>query len=117
MLSGGEAWDFGLFNGLCLGKHAICLDCTANQSYSTKENAVLVKPSGKENSVDGVFFHQNQPFNQGNIFSYNNEDFEKALIQVEERVKKNRLNEAGLKLQEKFTWEKTTKAILDKINE
>ena len=64
---------------------------------------------------DGMFFHKGQPWNQGNIYDFDEEDF---LNRCEESIAKfndQRENKAGLKLQEEFTYEKTTDLILKEL--
>ncbi len=114
-MSGGEGWGLGEFHALAMGKHGVILNAHAHKEWATAENSVLVKPNGKQPAYDGKFFVEGRPTNQGNIFSWAEDDFLNACDEAIARVKKNRINEAGLKLREKFTWAKTTDQILKVI--
>ena len=113
--SGGEAWSFGAFHALGIGKHAVLHNTTGIKEWANEENSVLIAPNGKKPAADGMFFHQGAPYNQGNVFTFDPSALENALKLAEERVRKNRINEAGLELQKKFTWENTAKQILEAI--
>ncbi len=111
-MSGGEGWGLPEFNSVCLGKHAVMLNAHAYKNWANEENSVLVNPSGKIEAYDGAFFRKGMPYNQGNIFDFNHNEFLDACDKAIERVKKNRVNQAGLKLQNKFTFEKMVDSIL-----
>ncbi len=70
------------------------------QEFANNENSVLVNPSGKISAVDNIFFHSGSPFNNGDIFDWNEDDFIIGCEKAIERYKKNPVNEEGLKLQE-----------------
>ena len=63
-----------------------------------------------------MFFHEGQPFNQGNIYDFDEDAFINACEQAIERVESDRVNKEGLLLQEEFTYEKTADAIIEQIN-
>lgn len=111
-MSGGEGWGLPEFNSLCLGKHGVILNAHAYKSWANEENSVLVNPSGKIESYDNLFFKKGSPYNQGNIFDFNHNEFLSACDKAIERVKSNRVNQAGLKLQNKFTYQKMVDSIL-----
>lgn len=106
-MSGGEGFDLPVFNSLCLGKHAVVLNAHAYKEYSNSENSVLVNPSGKEPCYDGMFFHQGQPFNQGNFYTWSEDEFINACELAIKRVEQSRVNVKGLELQEKFKYSDT----------
>ena len=64
---------------------------------------------------DGMFFHEGQPYNQGNIYDFKEDEFINACEEVIKRVEENRLNEAGLKLQSEFTYENTANQIIQHL--
>ena len=64
-----------------------------------------------------MFFHEGQPFNQGNIYDFDEDAFVHGCEEAVKRVEADRLNKAGLELQEKFTYEKTTDLILKELQE
>jgi hypothetical protein len=110
--SGGEGWSLPSFSAVCLGKHALVHFCSGVKMWASNENSVLVEPENKESAVDGIFFHPNQPFNQGNIFSWSEDKWIEGMEKVYERWKKNRVNEEGVKLREKFSRKKFVDSIL-----
>ena len=111
-MSGGEGWGLPEFNSLALGKHGVILNAHAYKGWANEQNSVLVNPTGKIESYDNLFFKKDSPFNQGNIFDFNHNEFLIACDKAIERVKINRVNEAGLKLQKTFTYEKMVDSIL-----
>lgn len=114
-MSGGEGIDVPGLTATALGKHAVVLNAHAYKDWVTSENAVLVQPSSKVEVYDGVFFHKGQPFNQGNIFSFNEDEFLTGCGYAEERFRKNPVNEAGIQLQEKFGYKQAVEKILEII--
>ena len=73
----------------------------------------MLQPNGKELAADGIFFNQGGPFNQGNIYTFDTDEFIAAMETAETKVGSK--NEEGLKLQKEFTYEKTLDKILDVI--
>ena len=114
-MSGGEGWGLPEFQSVALGKHAVMLNCSGYKDWANSENSTLIEPSGTKEVYDGVFFHKGQPFNQGNIYSFDVDQFIDACEKTVEKAKSNPVNEEGLKLQEKFTYKKTVDKILDVI--
>ena len=100
-----------------MGKHAVILNASAYKEWANEDNSVLVNPSGKIPVYDNMFFKEGTPYNQGNIYDFNEDEFISACEEVIEKVKTKRVNEEGLLLQEKFTYEKTTDSILEKMQE
>ena len=114
-LSGAEGWNLPAFNSTCLGKWSTVLNGTSHTDWATSDNSILVEPSGKIEAYDGAFFHKGQEFNQGNINTFSDEDFAKA---VEKAIKKcSNKNTEGVKLKEKFTYEKTVTQILEVMSQ
>lgn len=110
-LSGAEGWNLPAFNCTGLGKWSVVLNATAHKDWATKDNCFLVNPNGKIPVYDGIFFQQGQPFNQGSIYTW---DEDEVIAVWEEAIKKAKTpNVEGEKLREQFTWSKT----LDKIME
>tara|TARA_Y100001938_G_scaffold48734_2_gene67845 strand:- start:8870 stop:9550 length:681 start_codon:yes stop_codon:yes gene_type:complete len=114
-MSGGEGWGLPEFHSVAIGKHAVIMAATGYNEWSTNENSVKVSPSEKISSVDGVFFNEGAEYNQGRIFDFNEDEFIAACEKAIERVESNPENTEGLKLQDKFTYEKTTNQILEVI--
>lgn len=111
-MSRAEAFCLPTLQSLALGKHGVILNAHVYKDYANTENAVLVNPNGKQEVYDNMFFHKGQPFNQGNVYTWNDEAFIAGCEEAVKRVEANPVNEAGLKLQQEFTYEKTTDAIL-----
>ena len=115
-MSGAEGFSIPSFTAVALGKHAVIHNCTAMTDWATNSGAVLVESSGKEVVYDGVFFQQGQPFNQGNIFTWKEEDFIEGCEEAMRRFKKEQINHQGLTLQERFSWEKNANIIIERID-
>lgn len=111
-MSGGEGWGLPEFHSVALGKHGVILDAHAYKSWANTDNAVMVESSGKIDAADGVFFKQGELFNQGQLFDWDEDDFLDGCEEAIKRHEANPVNEAGLKLQEKFTYAKTLEGIL-----
>jgi glycosyltransferase involved in cell wall biosynthesis len=114
-MSGGEGFSLPSFHCIGLGKHGVLHNCSAISDWANEENAVLVQPTGKEEVYDGMFFQKGGKFNQGNIFTWNEEDYLSALDSAVERYTKNPINDAGKKLKEDFSWKKCATKILETI--
>ena len=115
-MSGGEGWGLPEFQSTALGKHAVILNATAYKEWANESNSVLVEPNGKEEAADGVFFKKGGAFNQGNIFTFDEDEFIAGCEKAVERYKENPVNSEGLKLQEEFTYAKTVDAIMEVMN-
>jgi len=111
--SGGEGWNLPSFNSTALGKWSIVLNCSSHKDWATEDNAIILQPNGKELAADGVFFNQGGPFNQGNIYTFDTDEFTAAMETAETKV--GTVNEQGIKLQKEFTYEKTLNKILEVI--
>lgn len=111
-MSGGEGWGLPEFHAVGLGKHAVIMNAHSYKDWANHENAVMVNPLNKVSAIDGVFFREGMPYNQGNMFSFDDEEFIAGCEAAIERFKSNPLNVAGLKIQDNFTYEKTLDALL-----
>ena len=111
-MSGGEGWGLPEFQSVGLGKHAIILNAHAYKEWANEKNAVIVSPSEKIPAYDGMFFKPDQPFNQGNIFDFDESSFTEACDKAIKRVRENKINLEGLKLQEKFSYPKMFDEVL-----
>lgn len=114
-MSGGEGFGLPEFQSIALGKNAILLEAHAYKDWATSDMVTWVKPSAtKVPAYDGLFFHKGQPFNQGSIFDFNEEEFIAACEKAIARVEQNRVNEPGLMLQTLYSKEVFTNAVLNK---
>lgn len=115
-MSGGEGWGLPEFQSVALGKHAVILNANGYKSWATSENSTLVEPSGKIDAYDDMFFVKGRGVNQGQIFDFDEDDFISACEATIKKVEQSRVNEAGLKIKEDFSIDKTLNIILDKLN-
>lgn len=113
-LSGGEGWNLPAFNSSCLGKWSIVLNASSHKDWANKDNCILMNPNGKEDSEDGVFFKKGSPFNQGNIYTFDEDELVEKMEIAENKCKTQ--NKLGLEMQKTFTYSNTLKQILDIIN-
>jgi glycosyltransferase involved in cell wall biosynthesis len=116
-MSGGEGWGLPEFHSVAIGKHAVIMNATGYKEWASKENSVLVSPSSKISSVDGVFFNEGAEYNQGKIYDFDEDSFINGCEEAIKRVESNKINKEGLKLQDKFTYSKTTDKILKLIKD
>lgn len=114
-MSGGEGFSLPSFHCVGLGKHGVIHNCSAMKDWAANSGAVLVNPSGKEEVYDGVFFQKGAPFNQGNIYSWNEDEFIAGCEEAIQRKLSNPVNELGLVLQKEYTWEKTVQNIISNL--
>jgi hypothetical protein len=112
-MSGGEGWGLPEFHTVGLGKHAVVLNAHAYKGWANSDNAVLVNALNKVPAYDGIFFKEGLPFNQGNIFSFDDDEFIAGCEAAIKRYQENPVNSAGLKLQDDFTYEKTLQGLIN----
>ncbi len=112
-LSGAEGWNLPHFNMLCLGKQAISLDEHAHRDYTGESGAKLVSPLRKQEIYDGMFFKKGDKFNQGNMFTWREDEVIKSILEID-KVAKER-NTDGEKLKDKFTVEFTVDKLLSYV--
>lgn len=114
-MSGGEGWGLPEFHSVAMGKHGIILNAHSYKDWANEKNSILVEPNGKIDSSDGLFFHKGSPFNQGSIFDFSEDDFLNACDLAIEKARLNRVNTAGLELQDRFSSEIFYKNIISNI--
>jgi len=114
-MSGGENWDLPVFHSVGIGKHAVILNCNGYKSWANKDNCTLINPNGKQPAYDGHFFIEGTQFNQGNFFTFAEDEFISGCEEAIKKVEVNKVNENGLKLKDDFTASKTV-SILNKFN-
>ena len=115
-MSGAEGWGLPEFQSVALGKHGVILNETAYKEWSNEKNCILVESNGKEEAADGMFFKKGGAFNQGNIYTFDEEAFIDGCEKAVERYRQNPVNSEGLKLQDDFTYSKTVDAITEVMN-
>lgn len=115
-MSGGEGWGLPEFHSVAMGKYGVIMDAHGYKSWANKNNSFLVQPNSKIEAYDGMFFNKGLPYNQGNIYDFDGEEFIVGCEKAIEKVKENKINKEGLKLQEEFTSEKLLKNVLSYLN-
>ena len=116
-MSGGEGWGLPEFHSMALGKHAVMLDAHSYKEFAREDNAVLVKPTKKIDAYDGKFFNEGANFNQGQIYTWDEDDFVDGCDQAIKRFNSSQLNEKGLELQDEFSLSKTVDVLLKHIED
>lgn len=106
-MSGGEGWGLPEFQSVALGKHSVTLNASGYKGWANEKNSVLIEPTEKIPAYDGMFFHEGQPWNQGKIYDFDENDFLNGCDEAVERFRVSKINEEGLKLQSDFSYEKT----------
>lgn len=112
-MSGGEGWGLPEFQSIAIGKHAVLLNAHSYKTWATPDMATFVQPNGKIPAADGMFFKQGEPFNQGNIFDWNEEEFIAACEMAIQKCRTSKINTAGLQLQTTFNKEAFTDSVLN----
>jgi len=112
-LSSAEGWSLPSFNATALGKWSVVTNCTSHKDWGNEKNCILVEPTGKIASADGVFFREGLPFNQGYFYNISQESMSEGMDRALKFAKSENIE--GLKLQEEFTYEKTIESILEKM--
>jgi hypothetical protein len=111
-MSSAEGWGLPEFQSVAIGKHAVVLNATGYKEWATDENCILVNPSGKADIYDGMFFQKGLDFNQGQSYTWSKESFLEGVDKAIARVKSNKVNEAGKKLVDLFTYKNTVDKLL-----
>ena len=114
-MSGSEGWGLPEFHSVAMGKHSVIMNAHGYKSWANKDNSILVEPHSKIEAYDGMFFHKGLPYNQGNIYDFNEEDFINGCELAIKRVENDKVNKEGLKLQEEFTSEKFIENIVSHL--
>lgn len=115
-MSGGEGFGLPEFQSVAIGKHAVLMNAHAYKDWATDEMVSWVNPCGKIPAYDGMFFSQGQPYNQGNIFDFNEEEFINACEISILKASKNKVNEKGFGLQKSFSKEKFLDEVIKSVN-
>lgn len=110
-LSGSEGWGLCSFNSTCLGKWSIVANHTSHKDWANSSNSILIEPNGTMPSADGVFFSQGQEFNQGVFYTWDEDDAISAMDLA--ITKTGTINQKGVELGKKLTYENTVNKILD----
>ena len=80
---------------MCLGKHSVILNATSYKDWADDSNSVMVEPNGKTDAADGVFFKKGGFFNQGEIFTFDEDEFIAGCEKAVERYKSETSKQRG----------------------
>jgi glycosyltransferase involved in cell wall biosynthesis len=108
--SRGEGWNLELLEMMSVGRHVIATNYSAHTEFCTKENCRLVDVHGTERAYDNKWF-----FGQGNWAKIDESTiFELSLaMQLFAQTYEWKINEAGVKTAEQFSWENTAQRIIE----
>lgn len=95
-LSGAEGFNLPCLNMLALDKIGVVLDAHAHVDYVDKGNSIKVEPSGKAPIYDGQFFVQNAPFNQGEMFVFDEDQVIEKIEQAINIFKSGQVKESSI---------------------
>lgn len=112
-MSGGEGRDLPCYHATAMGAWPVAMRAHVYTDYLNDSNAVLVNPNGKRPAADGVHFVQGGAFNNGNLFTFDDNDFIAACEEAEKRAKAG-LNTAGFDLQ-KLTYSQAVDQLLKDV--
>ena len=70
---------------------------------------------GKQTAEDGVFFTNDSPWNQGQIYEIDEDDFISGCQEAVKRVNAEKVNVEGQKLKENFAYSKMLDSILEEL--
>lgn len=116
-MSGGESIGLGPLTSIAIGKHGIINNNSGMKDWAKLVDCVKIQPKGKEPAEDGKFFGGNgSPFNFGNIYTYDDDEFIAGLEEVVKKFEQNPVNESGFKLQEEYSYKKGVDIILKEMN-
>lgn len=114
-MSGGEGFGLPEFQSVALGKHAVLMNAHAYKDWASDEMVSWVNPSKKIPAYDGMFFNPGQPYNQGNIFDFNEDEFINSCEIAITKSQKNKVNEKGIELQKTFSKENFVKNVINSL--
>lgn len=115
-MSGGEGWGLPEFHSVALGKHAVVHNCHSYSDWANAQNSVLVEPAGKVEAYDNKFFQKGLPWNQGNIFVFDDDKFINGCEEAIKRVEASQCNWEGIKLQKTFSYSRMADKVIAEMN-
>jgi hypothetical protein len=91
------------------------LNATSHKDWATRDNSILVEPSGKIEAYDNTFFKKDGEFNQGHIYDFNDDEAMQAIEKAAAFAANKVINTAGIQTGQKFTYKNTVSQICDVI--
>jgi len=92
----------------------VVLNETSHKDWATKDNSILIESSGTIPCEDGVFFTNQNDFNNGVFYSWSEEEAISAMEKAESKV--GQVNTDGVEMGDTMTYGETTKAILSLVS-
>lgn len=114
-LSGAESISICSLTCIALGKTGVILDASGMKDWLKFVDVVKLRPNGKVPIYDGIFFNPNMPFNQGNKYTFNPDEFIAGCEEAIKRFEQNPINESGFKLQEEYSYKKGVDIMLKEM--
>ena len=107
--SRGEGWNLELLEMMAAGKHVIATEYSAHTEFCTEENCYPLPISDVEPAFDGKWF-----FGQGNWAKMGETEVDMLakLMQRFVKLRKGKVNEAGIETAKKFSWENTAREMI-----
>lgn len=112
-LSGAEGFNLPCFNMIALNKICVVLDAHSHKDFIEGEHVFKVQPSGTEPIYDGLFFVLGNPFNQGLMYTFDDNDAKKAIEEAVNYFKNGGKIKSGLST--KFSVSNTVDKLLSYI--
>lgn len=115
--SGGETISIPSLTCACLGKQGVILDATGMKDWlKFAPDIVKIRINGKEPMADGIFFHPGeQPFNIGNKYCWDEDEFLAGCDEAISRFEKNPNSPIRTELQNEYNYKKGVDIILKEI--
>lgn len=110
-LSGAEGCNLVTMNCLALGKKSVVLDEHAHRDFDRYGNSILVEASDKYPIYDNSFFFEGAEFNQGNMFTW---DEENVVKRIKDSVDHKKVMENS-EIPERFSVTKTVDTLLSAL--
>lgn len=112
--SRGESFNLPLLQAMSCGVQVITNADHAHLDYVTEGNATLCKSECTETACDNMFFKNDGRTNTGKWFKITGNEIANSMVKAFQNGRK--VNEAGIKTSEEYTWENTVKQILINCN-
>ena len=111
-----EGWNLELLEMLACGKSVIATNYSAHTEFCNSDNAMLIDPDGLEQAEDGVFFSGDH----GEWASLGEGSKEQLINHMRTfhntKQTKHELNSAGISTANRYTWQNSTKEMLNGLS-
>lgn len=107
-----EGWNLELLEMMACGKQVITTNCSAHTEFCNNTNSYLVDVHDKELAYDGKWFHGNC----GSWHKISEKEKDMFIEHMRFVYKNKKINQEGVCTARKFTWNNTSKRILQCLN-